>query len=108
MSEPNALRRALSRVNRGPGKRYPIALRQRAIAWCVSQRSAGATWTAIAEGLGVHMATVRAWCPQDDRARMRRVQVVDEGRTVSVVSPSGYRVEGVTLLEATTLLAKLG
>jgi hypothetical protein len=108
MSEPNGLRRALSRVKRGPGKRYPIALRQRATAWCVSQRSAGATWTSIAEGLGVHMATVRAWCPQGERARMRRVQVVDEGRTVSVVSPLGYRVEGVTLLEATALLAKLG
>jgi len=54
------------------------------------------------------MATVRAWCPQGERARMRRVQVVDEGRTVSVVSPLGYRVEGVTLLEATALLAKLG
>jgi len=108
MSEPSALRRALSRVKRGAGKRYPLALRQRAIAWCVSQRSSGATWESIAEGLGVHTATVRAWCPQVDRARMRRVQVVDDGRTVSVVSPSGYRVEGVTLLEATALLGKLG
>jgi hypothetical protein len=40
---------------------------------------------------------------------MRPVKVVadDEG-TVSVVSPAGYRVEGVTLSEAAALLAKLG
>lgn len=42
---------------------------------------------------------------------MLPVQIISEPtqtRTVSVVSPSGFRIEGVTLLEAATLLRELG
>jgi hypothetical protein len=107
MSEQSALRRAFARIQRQPGESYPAALRERATAWAIAQRDTGVSWQQLADALGVHIATVRVWATH--KVRMRRVEVVaDDERVVSVVSPSGYRVEGVTLSEAAALLEKLG
>jgi hypothetical protein len=107
MSEQSALRRAFARVERQPGEPYPEALRKRATTWARSQRKAGVSWQETADALGVHVATVRVWCTGE--VQMRRVEVVtDDQRVVSVASPSGYRVEGLTLPEAAALLSKLG
>ena len=79
------------------------------IAFASLQRKSRVSWEQIAKSIGLHTATVRAWCAKVEGARMRRVQVVDGSeRMVSVMAPSGYRIEGLTLIEATTLLAKLG
>jgi hypothetical protein len=74
---------------------------------------AGAADATIAAELGVSHETVRRWMSS---ARLVPVEILDarmgatEGapRTLSVVSPSGFHVDGLTLEEAATLLRVLG
>jgi len=112
--EAAGLRRELARVARGRGTRYPAELRERVVAWALSRRRAGASWRSIKAELGQKFDTVRQWCagtaPKKGRA-LALVRVVPEHapeRHVSVVSPSGFRVEPLSLTEAAALLRELG
>ena len=106
------LRRALERGEVGRGKRYPVEVKERAIAFALARRQEGRSWTAIADELGMHFETLRCWCIQAGAkpTRMRAVHVVDAfaERSVSVVSPNGYHVPEVSLEEAAALLRVLG
>jgi hypothetical protein len=86
-------------------------LKQRAAAWIIKRRAEGAFVSDIASELGLAPGTVLKWSAQSKSARsLVPVEVVDEritARTVSVVSPSGFRVEGLSLLEAAALLRAL-
>lgn len=115
MREVAVLKRELSRGERGRGKRYPAAVRQRAEHWAREQRQEGRSWVQIARDLGVGLDTVRRWCADKKGAVSGRslfpVRVVErpaESPLVVVVSPNGFRVEGATLAEAATLLRALG
>lgn len=108
--EIEALRREFSKIGRGRGQRYPKPLKVRAIALGREQRAAGATWTEIAASIGLYQETIRCWCNEArEVSSMRRVEIVadEEDKTVSVVAPSGFRIEGVSLTDALTLLEKL-
>jgi hypothetical protein len=109
-SEQTKLREAFSKITRGRGQRYPAELRARAVKWAKAERSTGAGWEAIASAIGVHGETVRVWCSEGSNPRMRRVHVTRDAktRTVRLVSPSGYRIEDLTLEDAAMLIAKLG
>ncbi|MGC4089058.1 MAG: hypothetical protein QM756_45435 [Polyangiaceae bacterium] len=109
------LRRALARVDRGRGKRYPEQLRKQVIAWATAQHAAGASWEQIKRELGQRFDTVRRWCEAEGAAPPRSralvaVKVVPDAteRRVAVVSPAGFRVEGLTFSEAAALLRELG
>jgi transposase-like protein len=95
------LRRALARGDVGRSKRYPVAEKERVIALALGRRREGRKWSSIADELGIHFETLRCWCIKAGAkpTRMRAVHVVDAvaERTVSVVSPNGYRVPGVTM-----------
>lgn len=111
--EAAILRRELSRVTTGRGKRYPRELRERVVAWAKRRRAAGASLESIKRDLGQRYDTVRRWCavatPAPARALVPvRVIVERQERTVSVVSPSGFRVDGLSLPEAAALLRELG
>ena len=74
----------------------------------------GATVATIAAELGLSTETIRRWTagsPGADPARLVPVEVVVAAtaapRQVSVVSPSGFRVDGITLAEAAELLRAL-
>jgi hypothetical protein len=110
MQEQAKWREALSKMRRGRGQGYAPELKSQAIAWAKAERRAGAGWKKMAEAIGVHATTLRDWCKDGSETRMRRVQVVSAKapRTWSVVSPTGYKIEGLTLDEATALLGKLG
>ena len=108
------LRRELSRVEKGRGKRYPAELRARVSEWARQRHAEGASWEAIKRELGQRFDTVRRWC-SSERAPVARaivpVRVVSEPsaeRVVSVVSPLGFRIDGVRLSEAAALLRELG
>jgi hypothetical protein len=62
----------------------------------------------IASELGLARGTVMKWSAEARATRaLVPVEVIAEpssGRTVSVVSPSGFRIEGLSLLEAAALL----
>lgn len=111
--EAGALRRELAGHERARGKRYALGVRERVIAYAEERRAAGAAWLAIATELGLKFETVRRWCiaarPKHGLA-LRAVEIVPERATdtLAVVSPSGFRVEGVRFDVAVALLRALG
>lgn len=115
----SALRREVLARERGPGRRYPEELRERAARWAVEQRRAGASWEELGGELGLRVDTLRRWVSAEPRGAAPRsgerdvamvpVRVISapSERTFAVVSPTGYRLEGVTLAEAASLLGAL-
>lgn len=83
------------------------------MAWAAGRRAAGASWQQVKRELGQQFDTVRRWCTAETAAPTRAlvpVRIVrDEPavRAVAVVSPTGFRVEGLTLSEAAALLREL-
>ena len=109
----SSLRSGLAAHEAGRGKRYAPELRVQVLAFAESRRSDGASWAQIASELGIHLGTLVRWSksaePQPSRALVP-VHVVPDARerTVSIVSASGYRIEGLTLGEAVDALRTLG
>jgi hypothetical protein len=105
------LRRELAARDRGRGKRYPVAVRDRAVVWARKQRGGV---VANAAKLGLHAETLRKWLTaRPSRAvanALVPVQVIAEPamRRLSVVSPAGFRVDGLTVDEAAMLLRAVG
>jgi hypothetical protein len=104
---------------RGRGKRYPDALRVRVTAWARKRRASGATFGAIGAELGLSSETVRRWTSgsaiaTDVSSVLVPVEVVPDRLSpdrasplVTVVSPTGFRLEGLSLQDAITVLARL-
>lgn len=112
-NEITALRRELARHEKGRGKRYPADLKRRVTAYALGQRDAGATYEAIAETLGLAFETVRRWCMaatgSEHAPMLVPVEVVAEPRSkVAIISPSGFRLEGLEPAEAVAALRALG
>ena len=95
------------------GARVPPALRAAIAAYARDERAGGASCGAIAERLGVSAESIRRWV----RTRLARdgmagglvpVHVVAEAvRSLTVRSPTGYRVEGLSIAETAELLRRL-
>jgi len=109
MREVAVLKWELARGERGRGQRFPSDIRGRTVVWALEQRH---SWVQIARELGVGLDTVRRWCTEKKAAPtgrsllpVRVVQQPAESKYLVVVS---FRVEGVTLAEAATLLRALG
>ena len=62
MDEAAVLRRELSRLEAGRGRRYPQELRARVVAWASRRHRAGASWEEIKKELGLQWDSVRRWC----------------------------------------------
>ena len=116
--ELRILRRELAPRARGPGLHYPDELRGRIARWARRQLEDGASLGALASALGVHRETLRRWTagaarPPTGAARPLALVpvevVVDEppAGTLSVVSPAGFRIDGLTLDEAIAALSRL-
>jgi hypothetical protein len=111
--EARRLRGEFAARERGRGKPYPAALRERATRWARRQADSGASLRAIATTLGVHGESVRRWLQSgaDAAATLVPVEVVAgpaEAGTVVVVSPAGFRVEGLSVAAAAALLREVG
>ena len=113
--EAVVLRRELSRVAKGRGRRYPRQLQVRVAAWAMKRHQAGASWEAIKRELGQKYDTIRRWCAVEAKSAPVRalvpVRVVQEHepvRCVHVVSPNGFRIESLSISEAMTVLRELG
>jgi hypothetical protein len=106
--EAEILRRELDRVGARRGPCFPEDLKRRAAEWIVKRRAAGVIVADIASELGLARGTVMKWSAGARGTRaLVPVEVIAEPsseRTVSVVSPSGFRIEGLSLLEAAALL----
>jgi hypothetical protein len=97
------LRRRLSAIPRGRGRRIPAVLRERIMAWTATRRARGDWWCELARPLGIPASTLKRWStPHAEEARpLRPVQVIEEPacRTITIVSSSGLRVDGATIAD---------
>jgi hypothetical protein len=107
---------ALGRTKRN--QPIPPALRAELMACARAARARGLGWGEIARGLGVSMTGLERWfaappAPGRTAPALRRVRVTaspmrEEPRAaLCVVSPQGYRVEGLDVAAAAALLRAL-
>ena len=107
------LRHHLGAIPRGRGRRIPAALRARVIAWAAARRTHGAGWRALARELGVSAGTLKHWlAPRVEPTHavaLRPVAVTDEParQPLTLVAPSGLRIEGATIADVIAILRGL-
>jgi len=98
---------------RGRTTRIPDAVRRQVLAYARRQRAAGHSWARIAHGVGLSVGSLKNWSQTPPAVRAFVPVAVAVGRAgpttaLIVVSPGGYRVEGLDLVTATALLRALG
>jgi hypothetical protein len=108
-----AVRAAVAALGqRGRTTRIPDAVRARVLAYTRGQRAAGRSWTWIARRVGLSAGSLKNWSRTSPPARtLVPVAVAATAPMPSpplvVVSPGGYRVEGLDLPTASALLRAL-
>jgi hypothetical protein len=108
-SEIRKLRAALARRESGRGRRFTPEIRRQISGVGRRLRDEGTSWSEISATLGLPTATVRRLCDSEARG-FARVEVVAEPVTVGglvVVTPSGFRIEGLDPNGAATLIRQL-
>jgi hypothetical protein len=107
--EIEKLRAALARREGGRGKRYTASLKQMIAEAATTLRRQGRGWQAIGKRLCLPHETVRRFTGTNSTAALVPVEVVDEPATcrLTLVSPEGYRIEGLGVGEAAELLRRL-
>ena len=99
------LRHRIDEIPRGRGRRFPAALRERIAAWTSARRARGDEWCELSRALTVPAQTLKRWVAprsRDERSvALRPVAVLDElpSRIATVVTPSGLRIEGITIAD---------
>jgi hypothetical protein len=98
---------------RGRTTRIPDAVRAQVLAYTRRRRAAGHSWARIAHAVGLSVGSLKnwSWTPPPARTLVPvdvAAAAVVPAAAVVVVSPGGYRVEGLDLATATTLLRALG
>jgi hypothetical protein len=108
-------RRALARLGeRGRTTAVPDEVRQVLVAYAREQRKRGRSWVSIAASLGVSSSALIRWsqrgAPRCARAVPVEVRVEEprSGAAVTLVSPAGYRIEGLAVSDALQALRELG
>ncbi len=107
MDRAKQFREAAARENQGRqrnGWRYSPDLRALGTEYCRSQRRAGRSFREIAEDLGVSTLTLSRWQDEPPIAGFRPVEVIadseirdpTEEMSLSVVTPGGLRIEGLS------------
>jgi hypothetical protein len=110
--EARALREVVSRLER-PAKTTPIpnGVRARIVAFAARARDAGWSLPIVAQAVGVSVGSVRNWRREPPAAALVPVVVTShpivERATLTVVAPSGYRVEGLDVPTTAALLRAL-
>lgn len=111
------LRRALSRIDRGRGRRYPERLRERVTRWAGRRRQDGARWHQLSSEIGISAESLRRWVLQEvaGAPTMVPVEVIAEAqerstpdRPLRLVTRAGHRIEGLSLADAIELVRVLG
>jgi len=102
------LLRALEAFRRRGAARYPARLRERLTAWMIARRDRGEWWTEISETLGIPTQTLVRWAETRGSAlgEMKPVDVIDAPPigTVTLIAPTGLRIEGVSIDAAIAIL----
>lgn len=116
--ELEQLRRAVSRIERGRGRRYPELLRKRVTRWAGARRQRGARWPELARQLGISAESLRRWVALEVPGAPALVPVeivgaeADDGsgadRPLRLVTRGGHRIEGLSIADAIEIVRVLG
>ena len=102
------IQRALAKFRKRRTARYPAVLRERITGWVATRRERGDWWSEIAKPLGIPEQTLARWAEPcaDETTAMLPVDVIDVPPvgTVTLVSPTGLRIEGVAIADAIAIL----
>lgn len=100
--------RTIAAVRKRGDARYPSKLRARITAWVEVQRKRGEWWTDISTALGMPAQTLVRWTEsrRDVATDMRAVDVIDAPPigTVTLIAPTGIRIDGVSIDAAIAIL----
>jgi hypothetical protein len=86
----------------------------RSVAVSLAQERSGEPLRRVATDLGVSALTLQRWLEQEEPARFRPVEVKPEilasssGKGLVLITPRGYRVEGLGTETLSSLLRVLG
>ena len=108
-SDIRKLRAALARRESGRGRRFSPELRRQISSVARRLRSEGTSWNGIGAALGLPMATVRR-LSDSDAPGFTPVEIVGGAATAGglvVVTPGGFRVEGLDAASAVMLIRRL-
>ena len=103
------------RGDRSRATRYPATTRREAVRLARAESARGVAVAATARALGLRPRTLGLWLRSHRGPQLRRVEVIEasspqpvepEARA-SVVTPQGYRVEGLDLAALVRLLQEL-
>jgi transposase-like protein len=100
-------------ANRGrtrAGRRYSPELRQLGVSYLEECLLKGSSRGSVARNLGVSEYTLKRWQQKEKRkGHLRRVEVIDRepSEQIVLVTPEGYRVEGLSEPGLIRLLSQL-
>ena len=107
-NEITRLRRALATMGEGTGRRYSSAMRQRVRVVATQMHDVGTGWHAIGMELGIPHETVRRFCLDKAGGDFVPVEVAPlASMGMVLVSPTGFRVEGIGVVEAVEMIRQL-
>jgi transposase-like protein len=91
------------------GRRYPVELRREAVA--LARLQPGQALSRVAQGLGVDPRSLRGWMATEEVSRFRPVEVEPSRESLReglvLVTPRGYRIEGLSVEQLSDLLREL-
>jgi len=117
--EGRRLRGAIAGLGRHRTQPLPQGLHAEVKRYAALRRRAGASWRTIAESVGVSASALQRWGAGERRLGaqpgLRRVRVRGEGAPgkaiatapLVLISPSGFRVEGLGVAQALEMLRGL-
>lgn len=89
--------------------RCPCSLRSEIAIYAQERRAAGVSWLRIAEALSVSEGSLTRWC-RGESPGFREIRVKSDGGSagaLQLVTPRGYRIEGLSVESAAALLSRL-
>jgi len=111
MTTDQELREEITASRAGQSRwRCPEPLRERVVGYARERRREGVSLRRTAKKLGLSESTLLRWCRVTE-GRLRQVRVVEpsiESTTLALVTPQGYRLEGLDAATATEVLRRLG
>lgn len=115
MERATEYRSKLAEIRERGGSRWrtPVALREEIVVWVSNLQSTGHGVGAIATAIGLSESALRRWLsPVETSDNFRRVRVGgvaarSKGGALVMVTPTGFRLEGLTVDQAVEVLRRL-